>query len=150
MASSLATHRDPGIHRNTGAPPAPRIRLAHAKEDAGLREHWPPFHVLACGAPSNPACSGDLFCCLLFRSFCRTSCTTLKPCEPLLVGVYRGIIIPAFHGWCRISSIHSMFFLSFSFHAYFASPYLSGPCVVPMSGFVKTATYKNMGNSSRG
>ena len=33
------------------------------------------------------------------------SCTTLKP---LFVGIYSGIIILGFLGWCRISSIHSM------------------------------------------
>ena len=27
---------------------------------------------------------------------------------PLLVGIYRGILIPGFLGWCRISSIDSM------------------------------------------
>ena len=28
--------------------------------------------------------------------------------RPLFIGIYRGIIIPGFLGWCRISSIHSM------------------------------------------
>ena len=27
--------------------------------------------------------------------------------HPLFVGIYRGIMIPGFLGWCRISSIHS-------------------------------------------
>ena len=51
--------------------------------------------------------------CWLFDSssqYCgwTKSCTTFKKGKPVLVGNYRGIIIPVILGWCRISSIYSM------------------------------------------
>ena len=39
----------------------------------------------------------------------------MKPwLKPLLVGIYRGIMIPEFLRWCRISSLHSREWFSHS------------------------------------
>ena len=81
-------------HQLRHAPPVPRPPLPSAEHGAeasprvagGVRK---PMH------PVHPYCGWT------------QSCTTWKPWDTIFIGIYRGIIMSGFLGWCRISSIHS-------------------------------------------
>ena len=89
-----------GCHRRHARPAAHEDALADA-------EAWQEFSSGAAVCQGIPFMWVVLF--VLFLTYCgwTKSCNKLNHTKPLFVGIYRGIIIPGFLRWCRISSIHS-------------------------------------------
>ena len=69
-----------------------------------------------------------------FMEYCggTKSCTTLKPWQPLFVGILRGIIVPGFLRWCEMDFVHPQYvkgmFINNTQKCNLMDKYLGGSC----------------------